>query len=272
MFQRIIRSLRQKELLASTGFIFALIVVLSVIIILGQFFHQSLQEEMADQFNAQQLLLSRQVAMNIESLIDHVYKNIRIIAQLPDIDRVHLSQQSRSAVESINFSLRNEALVTIRILDREGIVRYDSAYPGRERVDLSKTDYFKKTRVLPKNEKLVTDLLDIHSPGEDTKEFIVAVPIYRQTKNQAAPEFNGAVLAVLSMEGITERYLAPVKSGTRGYAWMMDSDGTLLYHPMQPQMVGKNLYRTEQVLFPVPQILRHGEEDDRGQGGNLRLL
>src|SRR5512143_2423975 len=111
MFQRIIRSLRQKELLASTGFIFALIVVLSVIIILGQFFHQSLQEEMANQFNAQQLLLSRQVAMNIESLIDHVYKNIRIISQLPDIDQVHLSQRSRSAVESINFSLRSEALV-----------------------------------------------------------------------------------------------------------------------------------------------------------------
>ena len=246
MFQRIIRSLRQKDLLVSAGVIFALIVVLSVIIILGQFFHQSLQEEMANEFNKQQLLLSRQVAMNIESMIDHVYKSIRVISQLPDIDRVHLSPQSRNVVESITMSLRNEALVTMRVLDRNGIILYDSSYPGRERVDLSNTDYFKKARTLPKNEKLVTDLLEIHT-GEDTKEFIVAVPLYRQIKKTYPPEFNGVVLAVLSMDGVTQRYLSSIKSGSRGYAWMMDSDGTLLYHPTQPQMVGRNLNEPDSV-------------------------
>jgi len=30
---------------------------------------------------------------------------------------------------------------------------------------------------------------------------------------------------------------------------MMDSDGTLLYHPNQPQMLGKNLYHTDQTCF-----------------------
>jgi PAS domain S-box-containing protein len=63
------------------------------------------------------------------------------------------------------------------------------------------------------------------------------------------PEFSGVVLAVLSLEGITQKYIAPIKSGSRGYAWMMDSDGTLLYHPTQPQMVGKNLYHTDQSCF-----------------------
>src|SRR5512146_47152 len=246
MFQRIIRSLRQKDLLVSGGVIFALIVVLSIIIILGQFFHQSLQDEMAGQFNAQQLLLARQVAMNIAGMVDHVYKNIRVISQLPDIDRIHLNAQSRSAVESIAMSLRNESLITIRVLDRNGIIRYDSGFPGRERVDLSNTEYFKKARTLPKNEKLVTDLLEIHT-GEDTKEFIVAVPVYRQLRKSYPPEFNGVVLAVLSMEGVTQRYLAPIKSGSRGYAWMMDSEGTLLYHPTQPQMVGRNLYMPDSV-------------------------
>ena len=59
MFQSLIRSLRQKELLTPTVIILSLLVVLSLIIILGQFFHQSLQEEMAGQFNKQQLLLAR---------------------------------------------------------------------------------------------------------------------------------------------------------------------------------------------------------------------
>ncbi len=249
MFQRFIGLLKKKELLTPTGFILALLLVLSIIIILGQFFHQSLQEEMAEQFNKQQLLLAREVAMNIESLTDHVYKSIRVIAQLPEIDRIRLNPRVRSAVESINFSLRNEALVTIRVLDRNGILLYDSSYPERERQNYSKTQYFRQARVLPRNEKLVTDLLEIHGTGDDSKEFIIAVPVYRQLRKRYPPEFNGAVLAVLSMDGITKRYLSPIKSGTRGYAWMMDSDGTLLYHPTQPRMVGKNLYQTDKTCF-----------------------
>jgi PAS domain S-box-containing protein len=204
---------------------------------------------MAEQFNKQQLLLSREVAMNIESFVDHVYKNIRVISQLPEIDRINLSPRCRSVAESITFSLQNEALVTIRVLDKNGTILYDSSYPGREQVSLSKTDYFQKARVLPRNEKLVTDLLDTHHEGMGTKEFIVATPIYQPIKNQPVPAFRGVVLAVLSMDGITQKYLSPIKSGVRGYAWMMDSEGTLLYHPTQPQMVGKNLYQTDKTCF-----------------------
>jgi PAS domain S-box-containing protein len=204
---------------------------------------------MAEQFNKQQLLLSREVAMNIESFVDHVYKNIRVISQLPEIDRINLSPRCRSVAESITFSLQNEALVTIRVLDKNGTLLYDSSYPGRELVSLSKTDYFQKARVLPRNEKLVTDLLDIPREGMGTKEFIVATPIYQSIKNQPVPAFRGVVLAVLSMDGITQKYLSPIKSGVRGYAWMMDSEGTLLYHPTQPQMVGKNLYQTDKTCF-----------------------
>ena len=117
-------------MLTPTVFILSLLVVLSLIIILGQFFHQSLQEEMAEQFNQQQLLLAREVAMNIESFVDHVYKNIRVISQLPQIDRIHLQPACRSIAESINFSLQNEALITIRVIDKNGILLFDSSYPG----------------------------------------------------------------------------------------------------------------------------------------------
>lgn len=249
MFQRLILILKQKELFTPALFVLALLLVLSLIIILGQFFHQSLQEEMAGQFNQQQLLLAREVAMNIESFVDRVYKSLRVISQLPEIDRIHLSPRCRSVAESINFSLQNEALIAIRVLDKNGILLFDSSFPGRKPADFSKTDYFRKARVLPKNEKLITDLFEVPDQGQGAKEFIIAAPIYQYRKSRPAPEFRGVVLAVLSMEGITRKYLSPIKSGTRGYAWMMDSNGTLLYHPDQPRMVGKNLYQTDRTCF-----------------------
>ena len=281
MFQRIIGALKQKKLLSPTGLVFALIIVLSLIIILGQFFHQSLQSEMANQFNKQQLLLSREVAMNIESFTDHVYKTIRAISQLPQIEQIDKNRQVRSTVDSITLSLQNEALLTIRVLDQNGIIRYDSAYPTKERADLSKTDYFQGTRILPKNERLITDLLETRDRGEDTKQFIIAVPIYTRHGNEGAQEFKGVVLAALSMDGLTSRFLAPIKSGRRGYAWMMDSDGTLLYHPTQPQMVGKNLYHSDKscfachVSFDTEKKMIEGKEETFGYyvapGGENKL-
>jgi signal transduction histidine kinase len=249
MIQRVIHILKQKELLTPTIIILSLLLVLSLIIILGQFFHQTLQEEMSAQFNQQQLLLAREVALNIESFIDHVSKNIRVISRLPDLDRIHLSPRSRSVVESINIGLRNKALNTIQVLNKDGIVLYDSSYPQKEGTDLSRTDYFQKARLLPDNERLITDLMDIHDDKPETKEFIVATPIYLRDSSHCISQFRGTVLAVLSVDGITQKYIKPIKSGTRGYAWMLDSDGTLLYHPTQPAMVGRNLYQSNQSCF-----------------------
>jgi sensor histidine kinase regulating citrate/malate metabolism len=169
MFQRVIHILKRKELLSPTLIILSLLVVLSFIIILGQFFHQTLQEEMASQFNQQQLLLAREVAMNIEGFIDHVSKNIRVISRLPELDRIHLGPQIRSVVDSISIGLQNKALETIQVVDKKGIVLYDSAYPNNEGADLSGTDYFQKARLLPNDERLVTDLMDIHHHETTTK-------------------------------------------------------------------------------------------------------
>ncbi len=249
MLQRLISVLKQRKIFTPTVFVLTILVVLSLIIILGQFFHQSLQEEMAGQFNTQQLLLAREVAVNIESFVDHVYKNLRIISQLPNVEQIHLSPRCRSIAESITLSLQNEAVITVRVLDENGILLYDSAFPGRELEDLSKTDSFRKARLLPKNENLITDLLESHDQGSIRKEFIIATPIYKTREDEPRPVFRGVVLAVLSMNGITKKYLSPIRSGMRGYAWMMDSDGTLLYHPNQPQMVGKNLYQTDKTCF-----------------------
>ena len=249
MFQRLIRALKQRQLFSPVSFILAFIFVLSLIILLGQFFHQSLQEEMAEQFNKEQLLLAREVAANIDDFILHVYKDIHVISRLPEIDRIHLNPRVRSVVEAINFNIQNEVLITIRVVDRKGTVLYDSSYPGREGGNLSETDYFKKASLLPRNEKLVTDLLSSSENGQDSKQFIVATPIYQRLAGTSTPEFRGIVLAVLSMNGLTQKFLAPIKSGTGGYAWMMDSAGTLLYHPTQPNMVGKNLYQTDKTCF-----------------------
>ncbi len=204
---------------------------------------------MADQFNKQQLLLAQQVAINVESFLDHVYKDISVISQLPDIMSVGQSSQARAVVKGIHYHIESDILVALRVLDRRGTILYDSGYPRREGASLADTKYFIRARALRANEHLVTDLMNIVVERPDSKQFIMAVPVYQKLPGSQDPQFNGVVLAILSVDGLTQKYLLPIKSGTRGYAWMMDSDGTLLYHPTQPQMLGKNLFHTDRSCF-----------------------
>ncbi|MFN3396189.1 MAG: ATP-binding protein, partial [Thermodesulfovibrionales bacterium] len=60
---------------------------------------------------------------------------------------------------------------------------------------------------------------------------------------------SGTIFFFFRIDDIGKRFLTDIKSGTRGYAWMMDDRGYLLYHPTQPDMVGKNLYMTDQTCF-----------------------
>ncbi|MDH4163451.1 MAG: ATP-binding protein [Nitrospirota bacterium] len=245
---RLISTLRNKGLLTPVLLVLASLFILSLIIILGQIFHQTLQNEMAVQFNKQQLLLAQQVAINIDGFIDHVYKDISVISRLPDVAAGSIGPRARSVVENVHFHLESDILVTIRIVGPDGTILYDSSAPGREGGNLSKEDYFIKARGLRRHERIITELLGPAGLPGNAKNFIIAAPIYRGAADRE-PSFGGIVLALLSMDGITQKYLAPVKSGTRGYAWMMDSAGTLLYHPTQPQMVGKNLFQTDTSCF-----------------------
>jgi len=68
-------------------------------------------------------------------------------------------------------------------------------------------------------------------------------PIYRKGV------YEGVVLLAVSVEDIANHFVSSIKSGSRGYAWIMDSDGTLLYHPTQPSMVGGNIYKADAACF-----------------------
>jgi PAS domain S-box-containing protein len=246
---RLFRMLREKGILTPARLVLLFLVILTFIIILSQFFHQTLQNEMADQFNRQQLLLAQQVAINIDGFINHVFKDISVISRLPGVDRISRSDEARSVVESIHYHLESDIVMTLRVLDSRGVIIYDSASKEDEGRSLADTDYFQAARTLRLNERLVTDLLPPPRGRTNPQRIVLAVPILRRGPGGELPVFQGVVLAVLSMDGITQKFLAPVKSGTRGYAWMMDKAGTLLYHPTMPQMVGKNLFHTDQSCF-----------------------
>lgn len=59
----------------------------------------------------------------------------------------------------------------------------------------------------------------------------------------------GYLISEISLDILSHTYLKPVRVGKKGYTWLIAKDGTLLFHPTQPQMVGKNIFKIDKTCL-----------------------
>lgn len=53
----------------------------------------------------------------------------------------------------------------------------------------------------------------------------------------------------LNLDEIFQKNLKPIRISERGYAWLIAKDGTLIYHPTQPNMIGNNIFHYNPVCL-----------------------
>src|SRR5208283_3127665 len=210
----------------------ALLAVISGLVTLNIFFQQSLQMDMAEQFNKQQLLLSKLITDNIESYIHHEMEGLLSISHL----------MSETDIRSnMDFSEIKEVLRTIHkatVDDRFGLINAGGAlffFQGeRNSVTPHVSEIMKHAQAMGPN---TTRLF------ETTSFLYIISPVYRHDRLAYIAFFQ------VKIENIAHNFVSSSNPGPRGYAWMMDKSGNLLYHPTQPGMVGRNLYRTDAGCF-----------------------
>lgn len=207
-----------------------LVIIITGLITLNIFFQQSLQLETAEQFNKQQLLLSKSIAFNIKAYM-HFMKE-----ELLHIANIVVKKNLRSAKELRWLSEQIKTDKTIRadfgILSEKGSIIF---FEGNH-------DNLKP---------IVGDVVNNAMDMSPDKPFMYTAQSYMYI---AYPYFEqGRLKEILfisiSIEDISRYFLGGITSGEKGYAWMMNKEGTLLYHPTQPAMVGGNIYKAEKKCF-----------------------
>ncbi len=208
-----------------------LAVIIASLIALSVSFQKTLQMETAEQFNKQQQLLAYAEASGIQAYLDSLKNEILHIAYFASMS--HISKEKDFApLTNMVFREMGTEHRRIELLDNQGKIlfgRGDLAIEGRRG-------------------KSFVDETESGCPGgavieHNTKRFFIVAPVCRP--GSAA----GAVVLSVDIQDVARRFLSGIKSGSRGYAWMMDEKGNLLYHPTQPDMVGRNLYRTDSSCF-----------------------
>ena len=202
-----------------------LIVIISALITLSMFFQESLQMEMAEQFSKQQLLLSQTIADNITTYLSFLKQDVLHLASM--LSKLDMPEKIYDELQK-KVIIKND----IGILDSKG------------RVVLFKGNISSLKQAIPE----ILEQSKMMSPDSTliikrTSMAYAISPVYRQDR------FSGVALLQVSINDIANHFVSAIKTGTRGYAWIMDKEGDLLYHPSQQGMVGRNLYKTDTSCF-----------------------
>jgi len=222
--------------------------VIVVLVTLSVFFQRTLQMETAEQFNKQQLLLANAESSNIQTYLGGIKEEMLHIAR--SISQLHVRKEEDCRVLSdIIFKDEDNVKKRIEFLDRNGEIFFSRGNVHDEGPD----------------EKKMISMASRLCPGdvlmEQNKKMIsIVAPMCRYDS------LIGAAVLTLDIQDIAKTFLSPIKSGSRGYAWMMDEKGNLLYHPTQPNMVGRNLYKTDTSCFKCHKTFEVEKKIIEGRG------
>jgi signal transduction histidine kinase len=189
--------------------------------------YRSMEGEIANQFNKQQEMLAKQAASGIEAHFQEILFTLKLGTSL---------ENEGIGANSINlktlYDRLNGKVISLVRVDESGIPK--QAYPEEilEQVknrNYHGVDYFRVCWITgqPYISKWLTD-------KTQPRKIIVAVPVFNREVRDGLPAFKGILLADVDPNIIIDTYIKPIKSGKSGFAWLIDSNGTLLYHPFHP--------------------------------------
>ncbi|MGO9612241.1 MAG: ATP-binding protein [Dissulfurispiraceae bacterium] len=210
----------------------SLIVIVSVLITLNIFFQQSLQVEMAEQFNKQQLILSKSIAESISAYVSSMRVEVLAISQV----MTRIDMKSGKDFNWLTTGVvRNKGLIKthIGILDNRSNMVFSDQSENQSTIVVSEI-FQKGTAIQAGKVETVTTPSVVY----------VLSPIYEGNR------LKNIVFLSLSINEVANYFIGEVSSGSTGHASILDKKGNLLYHhPPQTVMAGGNIYNAQSHCF-----------------------
>ena len=178
-------------------------------IVLNLFFERSFQNELFELTHRELGLLAQITARNIE-------------AELNNFDR-----ETNHVFEIIKNRGRKELLIE-RIKQQFGY-----------NVSVNSVESFSKQK---KNKYFANNTAESCRISIDLKEL-------RFEKICELKQENKVLIFSLDLTNLFKQTVGQLKIGERGHGWIILGDGTLLYHPTQQSMIGRNIYSDEKQCF-----------------------
>ncbi len=225
------------------------LMVIAAAFILSAGTQRELKKMAVAEFNRQQLILARSAVNSIEIYFKALIGELSALAAMPEVRRI--TSESRKLLEHAYWGFPQRT--SIRLLDHKGVLSFIYPSTGWRKGLIGKAyggnEYFRKAM---ETGRVALSPLVYNERGE--ARIRIAVPIFPPDRADAADgkdhnapttkPANPAVVLVGSLdpEIIADNLISPIRSGTTGYAWALDSEGVFLHHYLN-EFVGRNAFQ-----------------------------
>ncbi|MCX6175343.1 MAG: PAS domain S-box protein [Ignavibacteriales bacterium] len=232
----------------------AVILIITVIILL--YLHSTNEKEVVQRFQAEQLLDARRLAREIESYLHDRAYDVNSFSYFPSFQNRDIKKMTADIQTFFNY-VKKDFVKAVSVYDEKGTIIYSTAKDviGRNYGNL---DFFQwATKKENKGKQFVSSLI---RKTDDTTtplpyfRFLIAAPIYQEVKNarsqQPTHKFIGIVTSTIDLEEIVSTFLPFVRAyTTSGHAYVLDRNGTVLFHSEHPEMVLRNIRLQDETCF-----------------------
>ena len=216
MYRKLKDSLLFKQILVSGATVIAVVVILTLISYIKT--SRAVTEEIEKQLDVK----LENVISSILSAEKNIENEIMIISDLQTVKNFS-SVSNGNEIKSILSDYANQQsdiVDNLFIADINGDVLYDSVNNTLTGTNVSDRDYFTASKG---GSLFWSDILESRLSGNMVQ--VVSLPIYNTNK-----EITGIIAASIKFNYITG-ILDQVKVGNQGYAYLIDKEGKLIYHP-----------------------------------------
>ena len=226
-------------------------VVIGVLVAIGLYGYTSAEKAMALQFNEQQLILARQAAQGMEDHLADLRRILNLLARSPEVKNPKKEGAGGNEGEALKALLENAGGAfdfVFRVDDRGRMI---ASYPAKTMEEtlgkgFSLQPYFQKVRSTGNSFLAhVGPFTEEKIPGRPPRfgSILILSPVFRGS------DFVGLLGTGIDFRRIYERFVHPIRSGTRGASWMINQEGTFIAH-YDSSLLGKNAFSARRERDP----------------------
>jgi signal transduction histidine kinase len=199
--------------------------------ILGYLSYSQTRASISRNFNAQQLLLARQAAAEIERFVERLREHLALVSIQGYADRAAALDRFQDF-----FSEERDHVAAFFWLNAAGDVELGLSSAGEAKIarELEKVNsdaalgrFLAKGKGSPHQESLVSNV--------GTSSLHVAMRL-----SNAHPDVQGVLVTSLDIEPLLRRFAGILHPTAKAYAWVLSSNGEIVFHGAIPELVGKD--------------------------------
>lgn len=224
----------------------AAIGVLGASLYFSYYLYRTTENEMAAQFNNQQLILAQEAATGIEEYLGSLRRNMLVLKQLFIEDISLFERVSKTVFQKF----RDTALADVWVVTDEGVVKSTITHPQLQGHSIANTPYFIKAQESFGNSIYTSGVFKLGGKNVSVVDNKWIILTMRLTTTNKRPEQKEDFLVFLvSVNKINSKFVFSIRSGKTGYAWVLDDIGVLLHHPEHPEMIDRSIFAAEKTCF-----------------------